>query len=107
MSLISAAVLTIANPAAARNCYEGFSGDGCPWAAELKKSELEKQSCQNLAHIRNQLYNENGYCFSKPEYADLYDNSDCHFDDQDQVPLNNYERTNIFRIRSIEKAKGC
>lgn len=104
---IAAFAFSAAQPAAARNCYEGFTGEGCPWKTVLKAEELKSLSCENLSHVRNQLFNERGYCFSKPALADLYDNSDCSFSDQDDVPLNNHERTNIERILKIEKDKGC
>ncbi len=106
--LVAAVAATVAaTPAVARNCYEGFGDEGCPWASELDAGVLEKQSCQNLAHIRNQLYNERDYCFSKPELAEIYDNSDCKYGEQDDVALNTYERANISRILKIEKDKGC
>lgn len=107
--LVIAVAMTLgaASPGLARNCYDGFAGNGCPWAEALDETGLRKQSCQNLAHIRNQIYNERGYCFAKPEYADLYDNGDCKFKDQDDVPLNAHERKTIERILKIEAAKGC
>jgi hypothetical protein len=75
-------------PSQARNCYDGFTGSGCPWKERLPDAELVRLSCQNLAHVRNALYAENGYCFRSAELAALYNPQGCTFRDQAKVPLN-------------------
>jgi hypothetical protein len=87
-----------------KNCYEDV---GCPWKEEAKFEALRKQSCENLAHVRNRIYHENGYCFHSKAPKDLYGNAGCKHPVQAIVPLNRYERGNIAKIRRIEREKGC
>ena len=45
---------------------------------------------------------------SRPAAAqDEFGNEGCTYTDQDQVPLNDYERANVRVIQSIEKRRGC
>lgn len=99
------AVLAIApvTPALA-NCYEDI---GCTNNHFIPKSELMQLSCQNLWYVRNQIFNEKGYCFKTSAAIAQFDNSDCSIVDQADIPLNKYERKNISRIKSAEAAKGC
>lgn len=85
-------------------CYEDI---GCPSNHYIARSDLMRLSCQNLWLVRNQIYNERGYCFKTSAAIAQFDNSDCTIEDQADVPLNKYERKNISRIRSVETAKGC
>lgn len=94
-------------PAAARNCYDGFKGDGCPWKSHLKKGDLEQLSCQSLTFMRNRLFKEKGYCFRSEAAKAEQGNEGCRFVIQALVPLNDFERANIALIRKIEKAKRC
>lgn len=109
VSIAAAALLFIgaAGPAAARNCYDGLTGDGCPWKTAMRRADLDRHSCQNLAHIRNQLYHENGYCFRSAAAKALYPSAGCKYPIQQLVPLNKVERTNIALIRQVERAKRC
>ena len=38
---------------------------------------------------------------------DEFGNEVCTFADQDQAPLNDYERANVRLIQSFEKRRGC
>lgn len=101
------AALLSATPAAARNCYDGLTGDGCPWKTRMREADLQRHSCQNLAHIRNQLYHENGYCFRTEQAKAQYGNQGCKWPIQQLVPLNATERSNIALIRKVERSKRC
>lgn len=92
---------------AEKNCYEGFSGGGCPWKSYLKDAELRGLACDDLAFMRNRIYKENGYCFRDPAVKAKLGNEGCKFPLQQVVPLNAYEKANIAAIRKIEGAKRC
>ena len=95
-------------PPARKDCYEGFSSaSGCPWKGNLAVREMRALSCQNLAHVRNRIYDQNGYCFAKPELKAQYNQDGCRIRIQALVPLNRFERENVKRIRQVEREKGC
>ena len=97
----------MAAPASTKNCYDGITGNGCPWKIYFKEKDLRGLSCQNLAHMRNQTYHENGYCFRKAEVKAQYDTKGCKWPVQQLVPLNKYERANITLVRKVEASKRC
>ncbi len=86
------------------DCFEGI---GCTDSDTFKKSALKQLSCQNLWHVRNRIFDENGYCFKTALGKKAFDNSDCSIDDEDGVPMNGTERANVAAIKSVESAKGC
>lgn len=95
-------------PPARKDCYEGFSAaGGCPWKGYLAERELRALSCENLAHIRNQIHAQNGYCFQKAPLKKQYNTVGCKWPLLVLVPLNKYERANVTTIRKIERAKRC
>lgn len=106
LTLIAVPALLVLAPAAPAlaNCYEDI---GCTNNHYIKKSELMPLSCQNLWYVRNQIFNEKGYCFKTAAAIAQFDNSDCTIADQADIPLNKYETKNISRIKSAEAAKGC
>lgn len=87
-----------------KNCYEDI---GCPWREEARFDALRKLSCENLAHVRNRLYHENGYCFHTKGPRELYGNAGCKWPVQSAVPLNRTERGNVAKIKRVEREKGC
>ena len=106
MALLAAAALLPVTPvqAVSKNCYEDI---GCPWQQEAKVAALRKLSCENLAHVRNRLYHENGYCFRTKATRDMYGNAGCKFPIQAMVPLSRTERASIANVRKVEREKGC
>jgi hypothetical protein len=86
------------------DCFEEI---GCTDKDKFQKSELRKLSCESLWHVRNRIYDENGYCFKTDRAKEAYDNSDCTIEDQGDVPLNAIERANVEAVKSVESAKGC
>jgi hypothetical protein len=106
MTLLAAVMLIPVGQAqaATKNCYEDI---GCPWKQEAKVATLRKLSCENLAHVRNRLYHENGYCFTAKATRDLYGNAGCKFPIQAMVPLSRTERASIANVRKVEREKGC
>lgn len=93
--------------AQAKNCYDGFSGGGCPWKTYLKEMEVRAVSCENLAFVRNRIYKENGYCFRDAKVKAELGNEGCKWPLQQLVPLNRHERANVALIRKVEQAKRC
>ena len=82
LAAVSAAPSAVVAADVPRNCYEDI---GCPWKEEAKFDALRKLSCENLAHVRNRLYFENGYCFHSKGPRDLYANAGCKFPVQSAV----------------------
>ena len=54
------------------DCYEVI---GCTDSDWFKGYDLEQLSCENLWHVRNRIYDENGYCFSTDRGRQAFDNS--------------------------------
>jgi hypothetical protein len=97
--------LAAAQPAGStKNCYETI---GCPWKDAARLADLRKLSCESLAHVRNRLYHENGYCFQQQANKERYGNKGCRYPVQQLVPLDSVERANIAKVRKVEKEKRC
>lgn len=96
------------SPPKRKDCFEGFStANGCPWQGNLREPEMRALSCENLAHIRNRIYDQNGYCFQKPDLKKQYNADGCKWPILVLVPLNRFERANVTTIKKVEKAKRC
>lgn len=108
MRAIATAFLILALPtAASANCYENLGETGCPEEESFSLDELRGLSCQNLWHVRNSIYDLQGYCFKTPAAQAEFDNSDCYEKDAAQLQFNQHEKTNIDRIVKVEREKGC
>jgi len=90
---------------AAAVCFE--SGVGCPHDHYTPKRLLDTLSCDVLWTIRNSIYDEKGLCFKTARAKNTFSNEDCSIDDPSSIKLNRYEQTNIERIVSVERKKGC
>ena len=73
----------------------------------MSVSYLEGLSCQNLWHVRNRIYDENGYCFKTARARAAFDNSDCWVHNQSSVKLSTIERHNVNAIVEAESENGC
>jgi len=108
--LLAAFVLLIAGPAMAGDddppepCFETV---GCVGDREISAREAEKLGCDQLWTVRNGIYAGRGYCFKTARGREAFGGYACRYDDQSQVPLNDYERANIRLILAIEKRRGC
>ena len=85
-------------------CYETI---GCVQDRAIDQSQAEKLGCDQLWTARNGIYHARGYCFKTDRGRQEFGNENCSFDDEEQVPLNDYERANVKLIRSIEQRRGC
>jgi hypothetical protein len=61
-------------------------------------------SCYDLWYERNQIYDDNGYCFKTQLGRDTFDNSDCH---TDNAQLSRAEQRRVDRIKAEERRKRC
>jgi hypothetical protein len=102
--MFAAAAFLVATPALAQSCFEDV---GCPYDHNIPKALLAQLSCDALWTVRNTIYRDNGYCFKSQRALSIWGNEGCAYWDAAAVPLNAYERTNINRIVSVEKQKGC
>lgn len=91
-------------PDAAAGCYETV---GCTDKQYFSTNSLSSFGCQSLAFLRNSIYAENGYCFKNPQYSAIFLRETCRFNNDSDVPLNQYERANIFAIVKTEREMGC
>ncbi len=102
--------LAIAGPALAGDddppslCYEII---GCVQDRKISPADAEKLGCEQLYTVRNGIFASRGYCFKTGRAQEEFGNEGCTYADQDQVPLNDYERANVRVIQSIEKRRGC
>ena len=101
---IALAIALLTSGSAMANCYEII---GCSDEDVFKRSDLRKFSCSTLWELRNTFYYEHGYCFKTKRALDTFSNDQCYFDDAGNIDFNSVEQTNITRISSVEKQKGC
>ncbi|CAN1721294.1 exported protein of unknown function [Hyphomicrobium sp. 1Nfss2.1] len=87
-----------------RLCYEVV---GCVQDRTINKRDAEKLGCDQLWTVRNGIFAARGYCFSTQRGIEEFGNVNCRYGDQNEVPLNDYERANIRIIQAIEKRRGC
>src|SRR4051812_21987758 len=88
------AAMLIATPGNA-GCYEDI---GCSDKDLMRMEDLLEISCGNLWHVRNDIYDDNGYCFQTERGRAAFPNYDCAFDVMEDVPLNDIERHNVEAI---------
>lgn len=91
-------------PFALADCYEGI---GCSDSDEYDVDDLVELSCENLWHVRNRIYDENGFCFKTKRAREAFDNSDCWVKNASKVKLSQIERRNVDAIVEAEEANGC
>jgi YARHG domain len=61
-------------------------------------------SCYDLWYERNQIFDDNGYCFKSDLGKETFDNSDCYTSHPD---LTRAEQRRVAAIKARERAKGC
>ncbi len=61
-------------------------------------------SCYDLWYERNQIYDDNGFCFKTQLGQDTFDNSDCYTSRPD---LSRAEERRVAQIKARERAKRC
>jgi hypothetical protein len=101
---IALGLALLTSGSAMANCYEII---GCPDEDVFKKSDLKKFSCSTLWELRNTMYFEQGYCFKTDRAIDFFGNAECTIEDAEDIDFSEIEETNISRISSVEKQKGC
>ncbi len=61
-------------------------------------------SCYDLWYERNQIYDDNGFCFKTQLGQDTFDNSDCW---TSNPQLSRSEVKRVAQIKAQERAKRC
>ena len=61
-------------------------------------------SCYDLWYERNQIYDDNGFCFKTQLGQETFDNSDCY---TDNAQLSKAEQRRVAQIKAEEKRKRC
>ncbi len=62
------------------------------------------ESCYDLWYERNQIYDDNGFCFKTQLGRETFDNSDCYTSNPD---LSSAEIRRVAQIKARERAKRC
>jgi hypothetical protein len=104
LALGALGLAVLAGAPANADCYEGI---GCTDSDEYDVDDLVELSCENLWHVRNRIYDENGYCFKTERALEQFDNSGCYVDEQADVELSWIEKHNVDEIVEAEEEKGC
>jgi hypothetical protein len=102
--MLVAVATGLSAPALAGSCFEDV---GCPADHNIPIWQLKKMSCDGLWTVRNSIFRDNGYCFKTKRALAIWDNNGCQYWNSGDVPLNNFESTNVSRISSVEKQMGC
>jgi hypothetical protein len=63
--------------------------------------------CQELWVMRNQIYKDNGYCFTTRRAVTYFGIGGCSYDTEESVPLSKSERSTIDAIRASEARQSC
>ena len=61
-------------------------------------------SCYDLWYERNQIYDDNGFCFKTQLGQETFDNSDCY---TNNAQLTRAEQKRVAQIKAEEKRKRC
>ncbi|HUJ37426.1 MAG TPA: YARHG domain-containing protein [Hyphomicrobium sp.] len=85
-------------------CYETI---GCVQNRLIDVHDAEKLGCDQLWTVRNGIYAVRGYCFKTERGKQNFSNEGCNFNDEAEVPLNDYERANVKLIRELEQRRNC
>ena len=72
----------------------------------VEPQELTHQSCETLWILRNSVFKDAKYCFKSARASAWFNNDGCLYSEQDEVPLNDYQRHNVDLIKSVE-ANRC
>ena len=104
------AALALAAFAGGAQAYETglcFEAVGCVQDRLIKESDAAQLGCDQLWTVRNGIYAVRGYCFKTERGKQNFSNEGCSFEDESEVPLNDYERANVKLIREIEQRRNC
>jgi len=104
------AALLAAAPGAGSQAYEQglcYETIGCVQDRLINQRDAEKLGCDQLWTVRNGIYAVRGYCFRTERGKANFSNDGCNFDDEAEVPLNDYERANVKLIRELEQRGNC
>ena len=97
-------IVSIGAAAARADCLEVI---GCTDSDRFDLDDLYELSCENLWHVRNRIYDENGYCFGSERGQEAFDNSDCWIKNQANVELSEIETYNVDQIVKAEEENAC
>jgi hypothetical protein len=97
----------LAASASSTPAYAGCHLIDCVENVYIKPAQLKKHSCESLWILRNSIFDDAGYCFQSARGLKWFSNDGCKFSDQDEVPLNGYQRANVDVLMDAEAEKGC
>jgi len=78
-----------------------------PSIGQNGSSDLAKLDCDQLWYQRNRIFKSAGYCFRTPKGMSLFGNTDCRFDDLQNLPLSDQARDTVSRIQQLERMRHC
>ena len=63
--------------------------------------------CKELWVLRNEIYKNNGYCFTSARAISTFGNAGCGYDNMTEVPLSQMDRVIIRDAKKSEARQGC
>ena len=69
--------------------------------------EFAAMDCGELWVARNQIYKDNGYCFTSARAITYFGNGGCSYHSTGALPLSSYDRILLRRIKESESGQRC
>ncbi len=63
--------------------------------------------CQDLWVMRNQVYKDNGYCFTSARAISYFGIGGCSVTSEADLPLSKSERNLVREVRASERRQSC
>lgn len=79
----------------------------CLLSPLLAAPALAEFPCDELWAERNAVYDDAGYCFKTARGREAFDNSDCQYDNLEDVPLSARDRAKVAEIQREERRNDC
>lgn len=73
----------------------------------VSAGEFAAMDCQELWVARNQIYKDNGYCFTSARAITYFGNGGCQYHSTGALPASSYDRTLLRRIKESESGQRC
>ena len=73
----------------------------------VSAGEFAAMDCGELWVARNQIYKDNGYCFTSARAITYFGYGGCQYHSTGALPLSSYDRTLLRRIKESESGQRC
>jgi len=83
------------------------ASDCCISGAKTTQPPPSAPTCDGLWVARNSIYKARGYCFKTQRAIDYFGNAGCIYQNENNIPFTQGERSQIAQIQAQERAMGC